>query len=166
MNPAAHQMNLTQDMNKLTRDLVQISGNQASGAGYINYQNNSDPPHDKIFIKKNLNARTMRNTLQVGSYNQGFNTQSNVTPTAIVAEDDNEDYAINNRTQTQPRNNVLGLTPNKFDSSDVHHMSLMTPNNMSLMSPNNQAGSNQDMTMTSNIDTAANTLTPYGREKM
>jgi hypothetical protein len=54
-------------MNKLTRDLVQISGNQASGAGYINYQNNSDPPHDKIFIKKNLNARTMRNTLQVGS---------------------------------------------------------------------------------------------------
>ena len=67
MNPAAHQMNLTQDMKKLTRDLVQISGNQASGAGYINYQNNSDPPHDKIFIKKNLNARTMRNTLQVGS---------------------------------------------------------------------------------------------------
>lgn len=64
MNPQVNQMNLTQDMNKLTHELVQVSGKEAKGAGYINYQNSEQ--QDKLFIKKNLNARTMRNTLQGG----------------------------------------------------------------------------------------------------
>jgi hypothetical protein len=57
---------------------------------------------------------------------------------------------------------MLGLTPNKFDSS---HMSLMTPNNMSLTSPSNIREKKEGMTTTSNVDTACNTLTPIGHEK-
>ena len=65
------------------------------------------------------------------------------------------------RTRTQPRES-LGLTPGKYDSSEIHHMSLMTPNNQSLLSPSNN-GPHQGASTASNIDTAANTLTPYGQ---
>ena len=58
MNPSVNGMNLTQDMKKLNHELLQKG---AIRAGHINYQNSEQ---DKPFIKKNLNARTMRNTLQ------------------------------------------------------------------------------------------------------
>ena len=93
-----------------------------------------------------------------------YNTKSNATPTAIPPGDQDYGANVNNRTQTQPRNNALGLTPNRFDSSDVHQMSLMTPNNMSLTSPTN-ARERRGMTTTSNVDTAANTLTPMVHDK-
>lgn len=40
----------------------------------------------------------------------------------------------------------------------------MTPNNMSLTSPSNERAK-RGMTTTSNVDTAANTLTPIGHDK-
>lgn len=96
-----------------------------------------------------------------GQFNNFYATQSNVTPTGIPQND--ADY-MDPRAQTQPRNDMLGLTPNKFDSSE-NHMSLMTPNNMSLTSPSNIREKKGGMTTASNVDTACNTLTPIGHEK-